>query len=192
MRLVQTEGIEIDVDNSIKYGGIYITRGTFTGLNVAGNFEPVVTDFICNSEGRHYVQVYVNALTGGVRIDEAPVELCEFTGVFHIGGVVALCDAGGHYTIEAELLPENPCISYARPFSSAFGTSMNKKQAQYDLCSIIAGVNEFQSDWNCDFAIQGTTLPCPEEFALFNGNSGLYNGNIELINGNLPNPNPIN
>jgi len=202
MRLITTEGIEIDVENSQKYGGIFVTGGKFTGFNVAGNFESTLSNFTCNATGEHNVQVYVNVRTGGVFLEEKKVEDSCIPQTFHIGGIVVDCDGCGNYIIKDVLLPENPCIAYARPFSSAFSISgkgidnnfgdFNKVKAQYDMCSIIVGQEEFNSDYNCDYAIQGTTIPCPEVFALFNGNNALYDGNGNLINGNTPNPNPIN
>lgn len=195
MKLLITEGIEVDVENSIKFNGIFVTEGKFSGLNVSGNFEKTITSFTCQEEGEKNIQVYVNVRTGGVILDDKKVKDSCIPQAFHIGGLVVVCDDCGNYTIKDELLPENPCIAYARPFSSAFGISMNKKKEQYDICSIVVGEIEFNSDYNCDYAIQGTTLPCPEDFALFNGNSGVYIGvdgfpESGLYDGNTPNPNP--
>jgi len=190
MQLLTTTGIEIDVENSQKYNGIYITEGKFDGLNVSGTFLKTLVNFTCTNEGRHNVQIYVNVKSGYVTLEELPVEESCIPQAFHIGGLDIDCDGCGNFKIYDLLLPENPCIAYARPFSSAFGLGFNKVQAQYDICAIVAGMNEFNKDYNCDYAIQGTDSICPEEFYTYAGNNGLYIGGDDLYDGNTPNPTP--
>ena len=190
MQIIKSDGIGIDYKKSLEYNTIFISGGAFSGINFVGNFEPVITNIDCVSEGEHYIQVYVNPKTGQVFLEDKPVIESYIPQTLHIGGLSVICDGCGNYKIKEEILPENPCIIYARPFSSAFDISFNKKQAQYDICSIIVGEKEFSEDYNCDYAIQGTDAICPEDFALFNGNTSLINGNIELADGNTLNQNP--
>lgn len=141
---IQTTNVEIDTENSMTYGKIYTTAGSYSGVNVKGQIPPMILDYKCDENiPIQAVNLYVDILhqTVNILVDNK----CP-TGI-HVGGVIVTSD-GCDCVVSSFLQREDRCITYKRAFSSSFATSYNTTQSSI-TCD--GGASAFSDDYLRDF-----------------------------------------
>lgn len=148
---IQNIGIEIDIKNSMLYGNIYTTAGTYSGVGVSGQMPSMLLNYECD-ESILFQTVNLYADLTRQTINISSNNICP-QGI-HIGGVI-LTSNGCDCEVFAFLQREDKCLEYKRAFDSSFNISYRDISETINIC---ADGSEFESAYNCEFTIEDTCV----------------------------------